>query len=154
VVGAALLAAAAIVALTLVQRVQTDPLQVGASQVARLPADSEFEAPAVFSPDRTREMLGYRDFYGVRAVIQGPSDTGSDECMTIYQPELLAVSDGGYSYSGPQLLTACAAGAFPAAVAFTVTEELPEPLRDAYPVGTSLQFVYDRSNDEIVIFQG
>ena len=91
VLATALFATAAIVALTLVHRVQTDPLQVGASQVARLSVDPEFDAPAALSSDGARELLAYQDFYGLGTVIQEASDVGSnDECMTIYQPELMS----------------------------------------------------------------
>ncbi len=152
--AAVVLVAAAIVSLVLVQRVQTDPLQVGASQVARSSADSQFDTPADLSLEG-RGVLAYEPFYGLRTVVEAPSGVGSDdECMTIYQPELLDTSDGGYYYSGELFLRACAAGVFPAAVTFTVPDESPEALRDAYPVGTPLQFVYDRNDREVVVFRG
>ncbi|MFP7834902.1 hypothetical protein [Marisediminicola sp. LYQ134] len=154
-VAVALVAVTAIVSLTLVQRVQTDPLQVGATQVARLSVDPDYDAPAILSGARARGLVAYDDFYGLRAVVQERSRTSpDDECMIIYQPELLEVSDSGYSYSGQMLLRACAAGVFPAAIALPVPSDFPEELREAYPEGTPLQFVYDRGNNEIVVFKG
>ena len=50
-------------ALTLVQRVQVDPLQVGAEQVARLSVDSSYEVPeALAAPAGRGELQAFKDF--------------------------------------------------------------------------------------------
>lgn len=160
--GVALFTVAAVVTLTVVQRVQTDPLQVGAIQVARLGSDPSFDAPVALNGGSPTEA--YHDFHGIRAVVVEVNSTGyvgsstaqpGTKCMVIYQPDLLTATDeGGYSYSGQLFVTACAAGAFPAAAAFTITDTAPESLRYAFAPDTALQFVYDESNDEVVVFKG
>jgi hypothetical protein len=162
----AMLAAVAIVTLTVVQRVQTDPLQVGASQIARLSVDPGFQPPSALNNADSASLVGYQDFYGLRPVVSEPSDgvTGrlpgtygsgaTSDCMTIYQPEKFEATGDGYSYSGGVFLTGCAAGAFPATATFTVPDDSPKELREAFPVGTALQFVHDSKNNEIVVFRG
>lgn len=159
--AAVLVLVAAGVVLTVVQRVQTDPLQVGATQVARLAPDPTFELPLGFAGSG-EPRVGYQEFAGLRTVISvgvpplGPSEGAADSatCMTVYQPDYLEVRADGYAYSGTLLLTACSAGAFPAEVTFTVTDQSPDGLRDTYPLGTAFQFVYDEADQEIVVFQG
>lgn len=138
-------------ALLLVQRVQADPLQAGASQIARLSEDATYEIPSVFSSaiPGGAGAPAYQDFYGLRTIINGTGPDTDDQCILVYPPESADDPDGKFS---GWVFGACATGAFPAAVAFRVGPGLPEQLRDAFPDGTALQFVLDQTGDEIVVF--
>jgi len=157
--GAAVLVAATLVTLlVVVQRVQTDPLQTGAEQVARLSPDPGFEVPSTLTQGTTGEITAYEEFEGFRAISQPAyrDETGDHRCMTVWQPALLEASDGGgFSYGGEFfLLSVCAAGVFPAASTMLLGENTPERAQTDLPAGTALQFVYDSANDEIVVFRG
>jgi hypothetical protein len=136
-------------ALELVQRVQTDPLQAGASQVARLSADATYEAPVFFSNGSADAPRAYEDFHGLRAIINDSGMGTDDRCIVVFLSDAAADSDG--NFNGPVYM-GCAAGAFPAAVAFRVDATFPAQLRSAFPDGTALQFVFDKSGNEIVVF--
>lgn len=145
--------------LTLVQRVQPDPLQVGATQIARLDTDTftvvpDFFAGAVDANGDPLEMQAYDQFFGMRPVVSpwsffmpAASESG---CLMLY-PEA-NVKPGSSSFEGP-ILSGCAAGAFPAMVQFTTDQDgLPPELADAFPDATALQFVYDAEHHEVVVF--
>lgn len=151
--GVAVLAAAAVVSLTLVQRVQADPLQVGAVQIARLAPDAAYDAPAMMAPD---DSVAYADFHGFRTFISSGYMEESDAvCMDVFEPDRLREMDEtSFSYDGQYIRQACAAGRFPASTTFAVTSDSPAALREAYPVGTALQFVFDQTNNEVVVFLG
>ncbi|WP_144785648.1 hypothetical protein [Microbacterium sp. BH-3-3-3] len=154
--AAALVALCAVTALVVVQRVQTDPLQTGATQVARLSADPSFEVPSVLTPGVTSGTTGYAEFEGFRVATYASFDASADaaKCMTVWQPDLLDVSGGGFSYDGRYFLTSCGAGIFPANAMLELSDDSAELRVTDLPSGTSLQFVYDRENDEIVVFRG
>jgi len=137
-------------AFVLVQRVQADPLQAGASQVARLSGDDTYDVPDVFSDGSAQsdDSQAYQDFYGLRTVINGNGVDADDKCILVYPSD--SVTEDG-NFTGPAYM-GCAAGAFPAAVAFRVGPGLPEALQNAFPDGTALQFVLDKSSGEIVVF--
>lgn len=154
--GVVLVSACLIVALALVQRVQTDPLQApGATQVARLSVDTTFLAPPFFSASGPA-VVGFSQFHGLRAIVSTAgffafsSDAGS-ECLSLFSEAAMLESNGG-GYSG-FATGGCAAGSFPAVAQFTLgARELPEELRAAFPDSTAFQFVYDRANHEVVVF--
>jgi hypothetical protein len=154
--GVGAMTAIVITALTLIQRVQTDPLQVGARQVARLSLDPGYEIPGFFgSPSLTdNNSEAYQEFYGLRAVVTDGgffTSAGAAECLTIYAEENVEDSDSN-SFAGA-LYGGCEAGAFPAVAQFTVDGEgLPEELVRAFPGSVGLQFVYDSVNREVVVF--
>lgn len=156
--AAALVVATLVTALTLVQRVQTDPLQTGATQIARLPADPTFDVPSTLARGVTGEVTAYEEFEGFRAVTlpsyQDPG--GTARCMTLWQPALLDTSGGsGFSYNGDYfVMSVCGAGVFPPASTMLLREETPEREQTNFPAGTALQFVYDEENDEVVVFRG
>ncbi len=95
--AAALVAPCAVTALVVVQRVQTDPLQTGATQVARLSADPSFEVPSVLTPGVTSGTTGYAEYEGFRVATYASFDASADaaKCMTVWQPDLLDVSAAG-----------------------------------------------------------
>ncbi|WP_295843628.1 hypothetical protein [uncultured Microbacterium sp.] len=154
--AAALVALCAVTALVVVQRVQTDPLQTGATQVARLSADPSFEVPSVLTPGVTSGTTGYAEYEGFRVATYASFDASADaaKCMTVWQPDLLDVSGGGFSYDGRYFLTSCGAGIFPANAMLQLSDDSAELRVTDLPSGTSLQFVYDREHDEIVVFRG
>lgn len=155
--AAALVAATLATALILVQRVQTDPLQVGATQIARLAPDPDYVPPSALYRGVTSETTAYAEWQGLRFITY-PSIVGGDDsarCLVVWQPDLLDIgSDGGSSYSGELFTQACGAGAFPASTAVLLRETTPERSLTEFPPDTALQFVYDRENDEIVVFRG
>ncbi|WP_295851372.1 hypothetical protein [uncultured Microbacterium sp.] len=154
--AAGLVALCAVTALVVVQRVQTDPLQTGATQVARLAADPSFEVPSVLTPGVTSGTTGYAEFEGFRVATYASFDASPDaaKCMTVWQPDLLDVSGGGFSYDGRYFLSSCGAGIFPANAMLQLSDDSAELRVTDLPSGTSLQFVYDREHDEIVVFRG
>lgn len=156
--GAALIVATLMTVLMVVQRVQTDPLQLGAVQIARLSVDGGYENPFpdVFGPQGSgHEIRGYQAFHGLRAItgLQGfsPYSAESDaDCLVIYVESSFHVQDGGFSGS---LYSACAAGGFPPIVQLPIDYlELPAELAAAYPHARGVQFVYDSENHEVVVF--
>lgn len=141
-------------ALVLVERVQSDPLLVGATQIGRVAVDSSYRVPNIFG---SRGWLGanvadgrrssaYQDFHGLRAVIDG----SKDPCMTVYRAadatDPMSDSFSGSAFSG------CAAGRFPAMVQFNLDDSLPTDICAAFSRTTALQFVYDRTHDEVAVF--
>jgi len=146
-----------VIALALVQRVQTDPLQVGAEQIARLSIDASYEIPQFFDyaiGDST-PIEAFEEFYGLRTVaVLGTGswfyNGGSGDCMSIFPAENMKPDSS--SFSG-LLLGGCAAGDFPAMTQISVAAEgLPEELRSAFPDSAAFQFVLDTDNQEIVVF--
>lgn len=138
----------------LVQRVQTDPLQAGAAQVARLAADPSYDVPPLFSGgDPTQSApQAYQEFYGLRPVVSDSlgNRASNDECILVFPADAVSESEER-AFTGPAF-GGCGAGAFPASVTFGVTSELPDELLDAFPHGSALQFVVDERNNEVVVF--
>jgi len=159
VIGVTVVAAAIGTALVLVQRVQADPLQVGASQVARLAIDQSYEIPVIFGgaesgTEQSNAVQAYQQFHGLRTVTSSMAfvfgGSPGSTCLNIY-PEANITATAN-SFSGP-LFGGCAAGEFPPIVQFSVDlEDLPPDLQSAFPESTGLQFVYDGEHDEVVVF--
>ncbi|MDH6180128.1 hypothetical protein M2152_000310 [Microbacteriaceae bacterium SG_E_30_P1] len=154
--GALALAAVLVVALVLVQRVQTDPLQTGATQVARLAVDEGFEIPSILrsGPNGDVPAYAFEVFHGLRSVVSTggifASGTPSDCLVVLYESD--ARQPDSTSFSGP-LLGECAAGGFPASVQFVAgADSFGEELVEAYPDETAFLFVYDSDNNEVVVF--
>jgi hypothetical protein len=154
-IGVAVVAMSLIVVMVVIQRVQVDPLQVGATQVARLSLDSSYETPAFFSGG-DEAVLGFDRFHGLRTVV---SETGffasgggqNDKCLSIFS-EADMLDSSSNSFSG-RVVGGCAAGTFPAIAQFSAAAEgFPKELRSAFPGPTALQFVYDAANNEVVVF--
>lgn len=155
--AAALVLVCAVSALVVVHRVQADPLQVGATQVARLAPDPTFVAPSSMSRGVTSGVTAYEEFEGFRVITYASFETGraAGPCMALWQPALLEeLRDGGYSYNGHLMLQSCGAGLFPPAVTMLLGEETPERKAIDLPAGTAFQFVYDADADEVVVFEG
>ncbi|KQR86419.1 hypothetical protein [Microbacterium sp. Leaf179] len=156
-VVSALVIVVAVVALVLVQRVQTHPLQADAVQVARLSPDPSYVTPDFFTAGAPGGTVAYTEFQGFRVVVADPGRTDGRgvACITVYQPDLLTIEGGGaFSYDGQYVPQACAAGTFPAATTIRLFDDAPERERTEYPADTALQFVYDEQTDEVVVFRG
>jgi len=156
VLGLAVLMIAIAAALVLVQRVQPDPLQVGARQVARLSVDPGYEVPAFFGDgiDPNVQPEGFQELSGIRVVVTagGLFRGGSNEaCLNVYAAA--DVTDPkSESFSGA-MFGGCSAGVFPAMTQFGLdTPGLSGVFQSAYPNSTALQFVFDRVNNEVVVF--
>jgi hypothetical protein len=147
-------AVAVVVVLTLVQRVQTDPLQAGASQVARLQADPGYRIPDSFDAFGLGavEPRAFHDFHGLRVILfavqQGSSNVGN-KCMNVY-PESEITDPSSSSFQGT-IFGGCSAGGFPAITQFEA-QDLPLAARKAIAPWASLQFVYEKKDDEVVVF--
>jgi hypothetical protein len=150
--GACLIVFALVTALVVFQRTQTDPLQTGATQVARLQADPTYRLPAFFAGP---EYNGFQGFHGLRFVTGGAAYYGpaSDrECFTAFIESDGAASTStsfsGTTYAG------CGAGGFPATILIsTRNESLPREFRDAFPDAEGVLLVLDQKNNEIVVFK-
>lgn len=155
--AAALVLIVAATALTLVQRVQVHPLQADAEQVARLVPDPAFEVPDYFS-DGTPGTMAYSEFQGFRVTVAAPGGTEreGESCLMVWQPALVSTdaATGVFSYSGQFVPSQCSAGTFPAVATIRLFDQSPERAQTEYPADTSLQFVYDRESDEVVVFRG
>ena len=157
--GLAVIVSVIAAALILVERVQPDPLQTGADQVARLSIDPSYQVPGMFQNIVAAEgdaVQAFHEFYGLRAIVgEGGwfSGGGEGECLNVFLAADVENSDSN-SFSG-QIRGGCAAGPFPATIQLmSDDEDLPDELQSAFPGPTALQFVYDKANQEIVIFAG
>ncbi|MGV8880642.1 MAG: hypothetical protein ACOH19_00655 [Rhodoglobus sp.] len=154
VLSAAVVVVLAMTALTLVQRVQVDPLQVGAEQVARLSIDYSYGIPEILEGG-PGELETFQEFYGLRTIAAFDAEqwyfaAGSGDCFSVFSEADMEFTSN--SFSGPMMST-CGAGDFPATVQFGITAEAaPEELRAAFPDSTAFQFVLDADNREIVVF--
>lgn len=159
VLGVAVVAMIIAVSPTLLERVQTDPLQEGAVQIARLRLDPGFTVPSVFFPggsDPVKEngIQGFEAFHGLRVVKANDASSVSEppgSCLIVYL-EASITDPQSNSFSGPSFY-GCSVGAFPAATQFRVaTQGLPAELAAAFPTYPALQFIYDSTHDEVVVF--
>jgi hypothetical protein len=154
-VGVLALVAILITTLTVVQRVQSDPLDAGARQIARIPSDPGFELPVtLFGDSQAPGSHGFAEFHGLRTmVVPNPSErsTAVDRCLyVVVAKELEHPSpNGNAGFVGGS----CGAGGFAAAVPLRLTlPDMPTQLRSAYPDASALDFVYDGTHDEVVVF--
>ena len=151
VIGVLVIASVLATALVLFQRVQADPLQAGATQVARLSVDPGFEIPDVFGVQAGEKQQGqaFKEFHGLRMVVNPNGFSGfesADDCILIYAP----TARGGFS---DNFFSGCAANEFPAMAQFRADlDGLPAELRESFPDSIGPQFVYDRANNEVVVF--
>jgi hypothetical protein len=53
---------------------------------------------------------------------------------------------GARGVSGDFVYGGCGAGVFPATVEFVVAEGMPDAFVEQFPIGTSVQFVFDGEN--------
>jgi hypothetical protein len=82
------------------------------------------------------------------AVQQGSSNVGN-KCMNVY-PESEITDPSSSSFQGT-IFGGCSAGGFPAITQFEA-QDLPLAARKAIAPWASLQFVYEKKDDEVVVF--
>jgi len=156
--GLAVIVCVTAAALILVERVQPDPLQTGADQIARLAIDPSYEVPGMFQQNSPEgdAVQAFHEFHGLRAIVaEGGWFSGGAqvECLSVFLATDGENSDAN-SFSG-RIRGGCVAGPFPAMTQLMADDEdLPDELKSAFPGSTALQFVYDKANQEIVIFAG
>ena len=144
--------ATAIVSESVIQRVQVAPYGVGATQVARLGVEPGAELPGSFATGETPDTQVFSEFYNLRVLVSPNGyllGQNFDDCMLVMRSDVYAEATAD-SYSGP-VFTGCAANDFPASVTVKVTGDMPEELLVDYPAGTALQFVFDKTESEIVV---
>ncbi|MDT0117396.1 hypothetical protein Q9R20_10380 [Microbacterium sp. PRF11] len=118
-----------------------------ASQVDTLEPDPGADTPPVFG-ERTGAERAFRDYYGVTAFVgYAQVDATENRSPCIYLLDTDEVSDdevrglrGNFVYGG------CGAGVFPATVEFVVADGMPPQFVERFPIGTSVQFVFDGEN--------
>jgi len=113
--------------------------ETGARQVASLaePMSNPLGAEGGFG---SSERTAYYDYAGLVIVVAedilGPTAMGS--CLVITSEAAMSGED-----SSRPSVPGCGAAPFPPTVSLVVERNSPESLRAAFPVGTSLQFVWD-----------
>lgn len=125
----------------------------GSTVLARLPVDSKYTAPAALQGSAVAIVAGFRDFHGLRAILGRGAWFGtnsSEYCLFVY-PEAFVVDVAAPNYTGPQW-TGCGAGSFPPEAQLDITGDLPESVRAPFTGPTALQFVYDATTHEVVVF--
>ncbi|MES1170119.1 MAG: hypothetical protein ABUL47_05470, partial [Leifsonia sp.] len=145
------------VSVTLVQRVQSDPLETGASQIARLEPDPGYRIPNIFGGPGggDQNVQAFEKFHGLRVIVsvdrESTTSPSTTDCLSIYV-EAEITDPSSTSFSG-QFFRGCGAGAFPAIDQFDPqSQDLPAGIRDALAPWRGLQFVYDKRDDEVVVF--
>ncbi|NYF09884.1 hypothetical protein HDC94_001040 [Leifsonia sp. AK011] len=142
-----------VVAVILVQRLQTEPLVGSTQEVARLALDPTYDAPLMFTGEG--EVQVFESFHGLRAIAGGNGAafaSGTQQtCLLVFNDAEANNADEDF-FSG-FVLSGCGAGGFPAVAQFPAqVDGLPDELRAAFPE-SALQFVYDSSTSEVVVFE-
>ncbi|MDQ1084855.1 MULTISPECIES: hypothetical protein [Microbacterium] len=123
------------------------PSSVGAPQVGTLELDPDGETPAIFG-QQTGDERAFRDYFGVTAFsgfVRVDAAENRSPCIYLLATEEISAQEsrgisGNFVYGG------CGAGIFPATVEFVVADGMPEAFVERFPVGTSVQFVFDGEN--------
>ena len=155
--GVAALITVIAVALTLVPRLHSEPLQAATEEIERLAPDPGFVIPRMFSagPSGDEGIEAFESFHGVRSIVGtggGMFGDGSDEdCLNIFIEADITDPESD-SFSG-MIMGGCAAGGFPAMAQFVADREgWPQELREAFP-DSGLRFVYDPERSEVVVYE-
>ncbi|WP_150958445.1 hypothetical protein [Microbacterium testaceum] len=119
----------------------------GAPQVDTLVPDPDSTVPPVFG-QRTGAERGYEDYYGIAAFTGRASTDATDNrnpCLYLLDADELS-ADGTRGFRGNFVYGGCGAGVFPATVQFVVADGMPDAFVRRFPIGTSVQFVFDGEN--------
>jgi len=119
----------------------------GAPQVDTLVPDPDSAVPPVFG-QRTGAERGYQDYYGVAAFTgRAPTDATDNRNPCLYLLDADEVdTDDTRGFRGNFVYGGCGAGVFPATVQFVVADGMPDAFIQRFPIGTSVQFVFDGEN--------
>lgn len=119
----------------------------GASQVDVLVPDPTATVPSIFG-DRGLDSRGYHDYFGVTAFagyVQIDASENRSPCLYLLDTD--EVDQGGSrGFRGNFVYGGCGAGVFPATVQFVVADGMPAAFVERFPLGTSVQFVFDGEN--------
>jgi len=109
---------------------------ITSGRVSTLAVDRDGEWPTQLFGERPPGALRFDDFHGLSVFGLGQGFGGGVDqvCLSVQ-----SAPDG----TGNIGAWGCGTVDFPAAASFTVTATAPQELRDAFPVGTSLQFVLE-----------
>ncbi|MFD4958109.1 hypothetical protein [Microbacterium sp. NPDC058389] len=116
---------------------------ITSGKVTTLAVDRDGEWPTQMFGERPPGALRFEDFHGLSVFGLGQGFGGGVDQVCI---SVQSASDG----SGSLGAWGCGNVEFPAAASLTVIETAPRELRDAFPVGTSLQFVLD--GDQVHVY--
>ncbi|PVE79421.1 hypothetical protein [Microbacterium testaceum] len=118
-----------------------------APQVGTLTPDPGADIPAVFG-QRTGSERAFQDYFGVTAYVAlARTDSTDTRNPCLYLLDSGEVGrDDGRAPGGNFVYGGCGAGVFPATVEFVVAEGMPPAFVERFPIGTSVQFVYDGEN--------
>ncbi|MCM3502904.1 hypothetical protein M3667_13595 [Microbacterium sp. P26] len=119
----------------------------GAAQVDVLVPDPTATVPSIFG-DRGLDSRGYRDYFGVTAFVGYVQiDASENRSPCLYLLDTDEVDQGGSrGFRGNFVYGGCGAGVFPATVQFVVADGMPAAFVERFPLGTSVQFVFDGEN--------
>lgn len=118
-----------------------------ARQVAVIHESTTVAIPRFFGSSDV-EPRRFADFAGLTVIAAtGWADDPTDVCML-----LMRTSDynPGADYINGPIYTACGAGQFPPSLSVRVSDDMPDQIRERFPVGSSLQFVLD--GDRVGVF--
>lgn len=120
---------------------------VGAAQVATLAEDPAARIPSVFG-ERSDDNRAFADYFGVTAFVGSAQiDASENRSTCLYLLDTDEIGDDSRSgFRGNFVYGGCGAGIFPATVQFVVSEGMPAAFVERFPLGTSVQFVYDGEN--------
>lgn len=146
-----------VVTVTVVQRLQSEPLTGTRVEVVRLTADPSYEVPTMFTSGSTDgvEVTAYEPFYGLRTIVSiGGAMFGNGTqapCLNVFSDADVEDPEGEF-FSG-FVLGGCGAGGFPPVTQFGgQMDGLPLELRDQFS-DAALQFVYDSETDEVIVYE-
>ncbi|GAA4194311.1 hypothetical protein GCM10022288_29600 [Gryllotalpicola kribbensis] len=132
-------------------RARSDALPEQARQIARLTPSPRYQVPLAVKgllATGGAHAEGFRAFNGLRVVVDRAVTSADDPSMVVFADGADPDSDilEGPAWQGQ------GAGDFPATVQFRLTSDLPLSLTSAYDGGTALQFVFDKSDNEVLVF--
>ncbi|MDQ1125754.1 hypothetical protein QE428_000787 [Microbacterium sp. SORGH_AS 505] len=116
------------------------PRYPDAEQVATL---TQLEAWPPESDSNSRRYADFRGFSVFATVVGTPADPNPVRCLSIVSPQEAAQPEVG------ETLSTCGAGPFPVAVTAVVSDLSPEAAKDAYALGTAINFTLGESGVEV-----
>ncbi|MFL0565342.1 hypothetical protein ACH0CG_06270 [Microbacterium sp. 179-I 1D1 NHS] len=116
------------------------PRYPDAERVATL---TQLEAWPPESDSDSRRYADFRGFSVFATVVGTPADPNPVRCLSIVSPQEAAQPEVG------ETLSTCGAGPFPVAVTAVVSDLSPEAAKDAYALGTAINFTLGESGVEV-----
>ncbi|MFJ6677787.1 hypothetical protein ACIQLK_01505 [Microbacterium sp. NPDC091382] len=104
---------------------------------------TQLEAWPPESDSDSRRYTDFRGFSVFATVVGTPADPNPVRCLSIVSPQEAAQPDIG------ETLSTCGAGPFPVAVTAVVSDLSPEAAKDAYALGTAINFTLGENGVEV-----